>query len=48
MDEATARWYVKHTGGQFQAFERDGAWYLCTPDHPDVRQPHSASGSAGE
>lgn len=31
MDEATAWWYVEHTNGQFQAFERDGAWFLATP-----------------
>jgi hypothetical protein len=32
MDEATARWYVEHTGGQFQAFELDGIWFLCAPN----------------
>jgi hypothetical protein len=48
MDEATAQWYVEHTGGQFQAFERDGAWFLCTPDDADPVQPHSTSGSTGE
>lgn len=28
MDESTASWYVEYTGGQFQAFERNGHWYL--------------------
>lgn len=31
MDKVTARWYVEHTDGQFQAFERDGVWFLYTP-----------------
>ncbi len=31
LDEATARWYVRHTGGQFRAFQRDGLWYLNVP-----------------
>ena len=31
-DRATARWYAEHTGGQFQAFERDGVWFLFTPE----------------
>jgi hypothetical protein len=35
MDRATADWYVDHTQGQFQAFERDGKWYLYTPDPDD-------------
>ncbi len=35
MDKATADWYVDHTQGQFQAFERDGKWYLYTPDSGD-------------
>ena len=35
MDKATADWYVDHTQGQFQAFERDGKWYLHTPDSED-------------
>ena len=44
MDEATARWYVEHTAGQFDAFERDGIWFLCTPNGvgpqgPVAREP---------
>jgi len=35
MDKATADWYVDHTQGQFQAFERDGKWYLYPPDSGD-------------
>ena len=39
MDEATARWYVQHTAGQFEAFERDGVWFLCTPDRARPQGP---------
>ena len=35
LDEATADWYVRYTGGQFQAFLRDGRWYLYTPDRAE-------------
>ncbi len=38
MDEATAQRYVQLTRGQFQAFHRDGAWYLYVPD-ADTGQP---------
>jgi hypothetical protein len=42
MDEATARWYVEHTGGQFQTLQMDGHWYLHTPDHAGTAQPAPA------
>ncbi len=30
MNEATAKWYAEHTGGQLQmAVDEDGSWYLC-------------------
>jgi hypothetical protein len=45
MDETTARWYVRHTGGQFEAFERDGVWFLYTPDQADAPSQPPASGS---
>jgi hypothetical protein len=43
MDKRTARCYVKLTGGQFQAFERDGVWFLYTPDQGGP--PAQATGS---
>ncbi len=45
MDEDVARWYVEHTGGQFQAFPRDGVWYLYLPvlDMPQAGGPGAAS-----
>jgi hypothetical protein len=42
MDKATAHWYVDHTQGQFQTFERDGRWYLYTPDSDDGAEPVGA------
>jgi hypothetical protein len=38
MDKPTADWYVEHTDGQFQAFQRDGHWYLHTPDQTGTEQ----------
>ncbi len=40
MDRPTAEFYVEHTHGQFEAFERDGNWFLCVPDRTqDEKQP---------
>jgi hypothetical protein len=48
MDKATADWYVDHTQGQFQAFERDGKWYLYTPDSADgAEQPAPGAAESG-
>ncbi len=46
MDQATAQRYVKLTGGQFQAFHRDGSWYLYVPDVDDgqMARPEQADG----
>ncbi len=40
MDQATAQRYVKLTRGQFQAFHRDGSWYLYVPDADDEQPAH--------
>lgn len=47
MDKATAWWYVEHTGGQFQAFERDGVWFLHTPDQADPPPPTASEVAGG-
>ncbi len=46
MDQATAERYVRLTRGQFQAFCRDGSWYLYVPDGDDGQptQPERADG----
>ncbi|WP_203924647.1 hypothetical protein [Rugosimonospora africana] len=42
MDKPTADWYVQHTDGQFQAFQRDRKWYL----HPRASLPRAGTGKA--
>ncbi len=39
MAKTSADWYVEYTRRQFGAHERDGSWYLHTPEAAPGDQP---------